>query len=920
MRTYGTISCKNDEWTIEAEAHVVIRLKRIFGQLSSGATKLTIRSRPDVAVDLLWVLERYPLEISDADKALLTRQTVFHVERSERFVKLLTGGWEPQAFKLKLPPRDYQRVSADLALNSTGLLIADAVGVGKTVQAICMFTEPRTLPALVVTLTHLPKQWCKEIARFAPRLRTHILKKAKPYPLPECDVIVTNYHKLAGWAPAFAGKIVTVVFDEVQELRHESTARYEAAQAIANEAKWRVGLSATPIHNYGDEFFNVLNILRPGELGTRAEFLQEWCGASNMNGGAAIKDARAFGSFLRDQGMMIRRTREDVGRELPALTIVPHTVESGDIFEHLEGATDLARFILSRVGSGMDQMQARGDLDWKLRQATGIAKAPYVAAFVRMLVESGERVLLYGWHHACFERGTLVRMFDGSLKLVESVDVGDVLMGPDSKARTVKKLVRGHGKMWRVIPTKGAPWVCSDRHLLSLRCKARNRRPVTTIAAGDFAAMGERARRDLTLYRAAAIAFSPQPACVEPWLLGYWLGDGDKNLRGGPSVSVATADIEVRSELERVAARNGLRLRVHKTKSERCEQVVFTAGRGYGKGRNSLLAAFQALHLHRNKHVPTVYKTASVQERRELLAGVLDADGHVHQGSGAGSATLDLRDERLARDVADVARSLGIAAYVTPKRIAEGSVSGFGGRSTWRYCVNMSGDLTTIPTRIERKRAPIRKNRKDVLNVGLRLEPLPDDDFFGFEVDGDHLFLLADYTVVHNCYDIWIEKLAGIEIRRFTGEESGPQKEKAKRDFESGEARVLIMSLRAGAGLDGLQEVCSTVVFGELDWSPSVHEQATGRVFRDGQKSPVLAYYLVSEEGSDPVIESTLGVKRGQLEGVRSPNAELEIGATLKSDGVLELARQVLRSAGIKEPKPGEAPIAVAAGSQAAAE
>lgn len=33
-----------------------------------------------------------------------------------------------------------------------------------------------------------------------------------------------------------------------------------------------------------------------------------------------------------------------------------------------------------------------------MRQATGIAKAPYVLEFVRMLVESGESVMLYGWH------------------------------------------------------------------------------------------------------------------------------------------------------------------------------------------------------------------------------------------------------------------------------------------------------------------------------------------------------------------------------------------------------------------------------------------------------------------------------------------------------------------------------------------
>ncbi|HMJ16609.1 MAG TPA: C-terminal helicase domain-containing protein, partial [Polyangiaceae bacterium] len=113
---------------------------------------------------------------------------------------------------------------------------------------------------------------------------------------------------------------------------------------------------------------------------------------------------------------------------------------------------------------------------------------------------------------------------------------------------------------------------------------------------------------------------------------------------------------------------------------------------------------------------------------------------------------------------------------------------------------------------------------------------------------------------------------------------------------------VLMMSLRAGAGLDGLQHCCSTVVFGELDWSPAVHEQATGRVFRDGQASPVLAYYLVSDEGSDPVLQTTLGLKRAQLDGVRSPDIALEIAASVKGDGVLDLARAVLKRRGVETP------------------
>jgi SNF2 family DNA or RNA helicase len=109
----------------------------------------------------------------------------------------------------------------------------------------------------------------------------------------------------------------------------------------------------------------------------------------------------------------------------------------------------------------------------------------------------------------------------------------------------------------------------------------------------------------------------------------------------------------------------------------------------------------------------------------------------------------------------------------------------------------------------------------------------------------------------------------------YTGSESVPQKDESKRRFTEGETSVFIISLRAGAGLDGLQKVSRTVVIGELDWSPGVHEQNVGRVYRDGQTDMVTAYFLISESGSDPVVAEVLGLKKQQIDGLRDPSLEL---------------------------------------------
>jgi len=90
-----------------------------------------------------------------------------------------------------------------------------------------------------------------------------------------------------------------------------------------------------------------------------------------------------------------------------------------------------------------------------------------------------QNVLLHG-PVGCHRKGQLVLMFDGSLKRVEDVSEGDLLMGPDSAPRKVLETVHGFGKMVKVRPTKGKPFVVSEDHILTIiqtRLKKHPRKP-----------------------------------------------------------------------------------------------------------------------------------------------------------------------------------------------------------------------------------------------------------------------------------------------------------------------------------------------------------------------------------------------------------------------------------------------------------
>jgi superfamily II DNA or RNA helicase len=191
----------------------------------------------------------------------------------------------------------------------------------------------------------------------------------------------------------------------VQELRNGTdTKKGSAAYQIASQATYVLGLTATPIYNYGGEIWSIMNILAPGELGTAAEFSREW-GAYSNTGHVHVGDPAALGSYLREKGLMLGRTRADVGRELPKVIKVPEVIEADTAaLDAIAGdAAAMARLILSNTSTRQDRFKAAGELDWKMREATGIAKAPYVAAYVRMLLESEEKVTLFGWHRAVYD-------------------------------------------------------------------------------------------------------------------------------------------------------------------------------------------------------------------------------------------------------------------------------------------------------------------------------------------------------------------------------------------------------------------------------------------------------------------------------------------------------------------------------------
>jgi len=156
-----------------------------------------------------------------------------------------------------------------------------------------------------------------------------------------------------------------------------------------------------------------------------------------------------------------------------------------------------------------------------------------------------------------------------------------------------------------------------------------------------------------------------------------------------------------------------------------------------------------------NKHIPDLYKANSRDVRLRILAGIVDSDGTCCKKG----LSISTKSRRLASDIVFLARSLGFAAYAKPIFYAKSKRPDL---PNWQ--IGLSGDLEVIPTLLPRKQCRRRRflspsqdqplsssrNAKDVLKVGVRVDPCGIGEFYGFELDGDQLFVLGDFTVTHN--------------------------------------------------------------------------------------------------------------------------------------------------------------------------
>jgi len=335
-------------------------------------------------------------------------------------------------------------------------------------------------------------------------------------------------------------------------------------------------------------------------------------------------------------------------------------------------------------------------------------------------------------------------MYNGSLKTVNELVSGDLLMGLNSNPVKILKTEIKYSNLFMVSPNKGKIFYVGENHKLTLirnnRIEFRelyyknkmNRFDFVDMSVVDYLKLSNNKKKSYRLTKSLIEKFESEfnNLPVDPYMLGVLIGDGCLL----KTIQLTTADREILEYFTNFAKINGLRLKKY-------DDIDFAAvGERFVK--NPIFQKFKELGVNvrcENKFIPDIYKFSSIENRKQILAGLIDTDGHQFHNC----FDYISKSKQLSEDVAFVAKSIGLCATVS--ECYKSCQTGFTGLY---HRVAICGDCTVVPVKIERKKPNKRKSNRNALYTNFSVSLHKNEECCEFLIGENEKYLLDDFTVV----------------------------------------------------------------------------------------------------------------------------------------------------------------------------
>jgi len=423
LENFGTLEYVLDKyskiwcWKVTGK-HAVEMISKLTPEAWYGENEneVIIADSTESLKNLKLLMDRYPLDI--LSKSIWQRKIIKTYAPKPTLPPIkhkLKRAKAGEQFRGKL--MNFQKEGLDFLLKSSGnALLADEMGLGKTVQTLAyVSTEKQTFPVLIVAPLVTLKNWEREIEKFLKRKSRNgrivesespsvtLIRTGKSKELPKSDMYVINYELLLKRSEDIEKiGIRTIVCDEVHNLRSKTTQKYRAIKKLAalSTVQYRIGLSGTPIYNRGSEIWPIIDILKPGLLGSFKEFCEYFCYVNDKGKAIVLENKRASLRNELQKHVMLRRKKSDVLKELKDKVRYKEVIASDTdfyleeldkIWKKLESEQKEAQTEFSKSASYHRAIQSE-------RQIAGIAKLSHVINFVKNIMEIEESVVVFCHH------------------------------------------------------------------------------------------------------------------------------------------------------------------------------------------------------------------------------------------------------------------------------------------------------------------------------------------------------------------------------------------------------------------------------------------------------------------------------------------------------------------------------------------
>ena len=420
LENFGTLEFVQDKysklwcWKITGKLAIdkisSLSSKAWYGE---NENEVIIEDSTDSIKQLKLLMDRYPLEI--LSKTVWQRKIVKTYAPKPTLPPIkhkLKRAKPGDQFRGKL--MNFQKEGLDFLLKSSGnALLADEMGLGKTVQTLSyVSTEKQTFPVLIVAPLVTLNNWEREVEKFLKKKSRNgriiesdspsvtLIRTGKSKELPKTDIYIINYELLLKRSGDLEQVgIRTIVCDEVHNLRSKTTQKYKAVKKLAalSTVQYRIGLSGTPIYNRGSEIWPIIDILKPGLLGSFKEFCEYFCYVNDKGKAIVLENKRASLRNELQKHVMLRRKKADVLKELKDKVRYKEVIASDTdyyleeldkIWKKLEDEQKEAQTEFSKSASYHRAIQSE-------RQIAGVAKLPHVINFVKNIMEIEESVVVF---------------------------------------------------------------------------------------------------------------------------------------------------------------------------------------------------------------------------------------------------------------------------------------------------------------------------------------------------------------------------------------------------------------------------------------------------------------------------------------------------------------------------------------------